>query len=235
MAVMSRLLKRLTRPSPDAEIPVIGICDDKKLRFLGSFIACIVRLYLATLRLKTPGVDEVLKAQRERGVLISLWHRRIVLATYIGRKYDVASIASRSRDGELIAQVFTKLGLTMVRGSGRGGAVSGLKALLSLPQEHIIAVTPDCPRGPVFHLQPGIILLAQKTKRLLVPTSWKAKREFRFHSWDGFALPYPFTKATLALGDPIDVSAMEGDLEEKRSRVEKRMRDFEEETQRLVV
>jgi len=235
MAVMSQFLKRLTRPSPSAEIPVIGICEDKKLRFLGSLIAWAVRLYLFTLRLETPGLSEVLETQKERGVLISLWHRRILLATYIGRNHNVASIASRSRDGELIAQVFTKLGLTIVRGSGKAGAVSGLKALLSLPTDYIIAVTPDGPRGPAFQLQPGIILLAQRTGRLLLPTSWKAKREFRFNSWDRFALPYPFTKAALAVGEPIDVNAMEGSLEEKRSQVETLMRKFEEETESLVL
>jgi len=232
---MSRLLKRLTRPSPDAEIPVVGTCGDKKLRCLGSLIAWTLRVYLSTLRLETPGLEELLEAQAGRGVIISLWHRRIFLPSYIARTHNVASIASRSRDGELIAQVFTKLGITMVRGSDKAGAVSGLKALLSLPAEHILAVTPDGPRGPAFRLQPGIVLLAERTGRLLVPTSWKAQREFRFRSWDGFSVPYPFAKARLALGEPIDAKAMEGTLEEKRSQIEEIMRRFEKETEALDV
>jgi len=228
---MSKFLKWLTRPSHNAEIPVVGVCGDKKLAFLGSLIAWALRIYLSTLTVSMPRVSETLEAQEERGIIIALWHRRIILATYVGIKHNVASIASRSRDGELIAQVFTKLGLTMVRGSGRGGAISGLKALLGLSRDQIIAVTPDGPRGPLFHLHPGIILMAQNTHRLVIPTSWKAQKEFRFHSWDGFSLPYPFTKAIVRLGEPIDVNAMDGDLEQKRCQVEHLMRIFEEETE----
>jgi lysophospholipid acyltransferase (LPLAT)-like uncharacterized protein len=54
---------------------------------------------------------------------------------------------------------------------------------------------------------------------------------WRFNSWDGFAVPKPFSKVTVTALPLIEISAMEDDsaFEEKRKQVETRM------TERLVM
>lgn len=228
---MSKFIKNLTRPNPNLTIPTIGVSTDKKLRTIGALAAAIIRLYMATLRVRWEGLQSAVQTQEDRGVVVAVWHRRLLVAAHLGRRYNIASMASRSRDGELIAQILTRLGLTMIRGSSFHGAVSGLKALLSLPKDCVIAITPDGPRGPVFSLQPGLIILAETTKRVILPMSWKAHRERRLRSWDSFALPLPFTRVLMRLGPMIDTQALSGDLEDKRRQVESIMQSFEEETQ----
>jgi lysophospholipid acyltransferase (LPLAT)-like uncharacterized protein len=54
---------------------------------------------------------------------------------------------------------------------------------------------------------------------------------WRFNSWDGFAVPKPFSKVTVTALPLIEISYTEGDsaFEEKRKEVEIRM------TERLVM
>jgi lysophospholipid acyltransferase (LPLAT)-like uncharacterized protein len=91
-------------------------------------------------------------------------------------------------------------------------------------------IVPDGPQGPRFKVQPGIIILAQKTGYPILPVSYSASRVKIFASWDRFILPYPFGKATLIYGDivrvpsvlsPSELEACQQSLEDELNRITK--------------
>jgi lysophospholipid acyltransferase (LPLAT)-like uncharacterized protein len=59
----------------------------------------------------------------------------------------------------------------------------------------------------------------------LVPLLIEYSGYWRFKSWDGFAVPKPFSKVTVTISPKIQigVTSSEGEFEDERKRVEKAM------------
>ena len=68
-----------------------------------------------------------------------------------------------------------------------------------------LAITPDGPRGPRYVVQNGVIFLAQKTGRPIIPAGIGLDRYWQMPSWDEFRVPKPFSRATIFVGEPIRV------------------------------
>ncbi|MFO7821652.1 MAG: lysophospholipid acyltransferase family protein [Lentisphaeria bacterium] len=143
----------------------------------------------------------------QRPTIFSCWHNRLILTpTVIPRKIrlNTAGLASISRDGEYAAQLMQSFGMLMVRGStSRGGhrALVGLRK--KLREGHSIALTPDGPRGPRYEVQPGLVILAEKTECPIVPISLNSKRHWELKGWDKTQIPKPFTRVEMHVGQPL--------------------------------
>jgi hypothetical protein len=144
-----------------------------------------------------------------RRCIFAFWHDRILLVSYFHKGWNAAILVSNSADGEIIAQILQRQGHFMVRGSTRKGGGRALVRMIKEVREHrrMGGVVPDGPQGPRHKVQPGIILLAQKSGYPIVPVTFSAKRGKRFNSWDRFLLPYPATACMLVYGNPIEVPA----------------------------
>jgi lysophospholipid acyltransferase (LPLAT)-like uncharacterized protein len=116
-------------------------------------------------------------------------------------------MVSDSADGEIIARILQRQGQQTVRGSTGKGGMRALSRQVHYIRQHGLAgsVVPDGPQGPRHKVQPGIILLAQKTGYPIVPVTYSAKRRVVFNSWDRFILPYPATSCRIQFGNLIDV------------------------------
>ena len=60
-------------------------------------------------------------------------------------------------------------------------------------QGWLVGITPDGPRGPRYHLNPGLVKLAQLTGGAVLPIHVNYSRFWRLKSWDGFMIPKPFS------------------------------------------
>src|SRR5438552_8391208 len=176
--------------------------------------ALAVRLLGATLRLTIFGLDSLVPAWREGRPLVSaLWHGRLLMVPWVRARLAPARggrairvLASRSRDGELIARFARRFGLETVRGSSsRGGAAAlrGLAAALRAGDDVVVA--PDGPRGPRQRVQPGLAALAALTGAPVVPLAFAARPARRLHTWDAFLIPAPFARCALVFGDAVCV------------------------------
>ena len=115
-------------------------------------------------------------------------------------------LASRSRDGELVARYVRHFGLSTVRGSSSRGGGSALRALVGAIQNGVdVAIVPDGPRGPREQLQPGVVTLAALSGAPVVPLAIGARPARRLRSWDRFLVPLPFARCVLAFGAPMRV------------------------------
>ena len=147
--------------------------------------------------------------ERSAPVIYALWHGRLLMFPCLyGPLHRVHVLASRHRDGELVARFVRTFGFETVRGSStRGGAV-GLKRLARLLMAGAeVAIVPDGPRGPKGVVQPGVITLAKITGCPIVPLTFGASRAWRLRSWDEFLIPKPFSRAIVCFGSPLTVPA----------------------------
>ena len=120
-----------------------------------------------------------------------------------------------------------------MRGSTTRGGVKALAKLVRLAKNGAqIAFTPDGPRGPKWHFQPGAVYVAAKTGIPIVPLCGSAKHAFYFKkSWDSLQLPLPFSKAVFVVGEPYYVTGGldEENIEFHRVELERRLTNLTKE------
>ncbi len=148
-------------------------------------------------------------SMRARGgrCLYALWHARLLPLVYTHRGHGVAVLVSRHRDGELITRIIGKLGYVTGRGSSTRGGEEGLREMIEWAERnHLLAITPDGPRGPAERVKSGLVYLASRTGLPIQPVAASSPSSWRLRSWDGFRIPKPFARVVVAYGAPIAVA-----------------------------
>ncbi len=140
--------------------------------------------------------------------LYCLWHDMIVLHTFAAPHYDLAALVSRHRDGGYLSDAMAAIGVHPVRGSsGKGGAEAIGEIVKELDGWHV-AITPDGPRGPRRKVKPGILFLAAKTGRPIVPTVGVCANAWRIKgSWTDLTIPKPFSRVLMFGGEKMYLPA----------------------------
>lgn len=134
-----------------------------------------------------------------------IWHDAIVAAVYSLRTFKLAGLISRHQDGGYLAHAVKLVGITPVRGSASRGGAQATKQLIDQPDLHV-CITPDGPRGPRRVMKDGIIYLASRTGRPVIPTTLTATSYWSIPGgWSDMMLPKPFSRALLLAGAPIEV------------------------------
>lgn len=160
----------------------------------------VLRLLAATWRIRVVDGEVVtaLRAARQPFVF-TLWHGQMLPLVWHHRDQGIAVLISEHRDGEIIARIASALGLRAVRGSTYRGADRALVGLVrELRAGRDVAVTPDGPRGPAGHFAPGALIAAQRAGVPIVAVAAAATRAWRLRTWDGFMIPKPFARVTVA-------------------------------------
>lgn len=181
-----------------------------------SFLAYIVIYFISiTSRIIKIGVPE-----KSGNVIYAFWHGRQFLLVYTHRFENVHIMTSLSKDGELQTAILSKFGYRLIRGSSsRRAAEATLEMMKRIESGYDVAFAVDGPRGPAFKVKPGIVFLAQKTNRVIIPVSTSAKRRKIFSNWDRYLLPFPFNYAVVVYGKPIVVTS-EDDISHKCQEIE---------------
>lgn len=194
--------------------------------FLPNLVYLVVRALRATMRLEIIGGD-IPQAFHDRGegIISVFWHSRLLLLpfAYTGEKIHV--LISSHGDGKIIANVMKKFGFGVVYGSSSKEGKRAYREMMQLARADCdLAITPDGPRGPAEVVKAGVVNLALRTGRPVIPLAYSASRTKRFASWDRFMLPYPFSRGVIIWGDPL--FSREGEnAEEFRLRIEEALRE----------
>jgi lysophospholipid acyltransferase (LPLAT)-like uncharacterized protein len=175
---------------------------------LSPVIGTAIALHRATLRVQLlhEGFYRDLKA-RGVPILFALWHGRMYLSIQAHRNQGIVTMASQSKDGELIACWLERNGYVVVRGSTtRGGGQALREMVRQVRSGRHAALTVDGPKGPARVVQAGVVQLARLTGAWILPITSSASRPHFFASWDRYLVPYPFSKAIVAYGEPFPVA-----------------------------
>jgi len=211
-------------------------------RLLALAAALAVRALGVTLSIRAEGVDALRPLwSAGRPLIYGVWHGRILIVPWLNARFrrtdgarHVRVLASRSRDGELVAAFVRRFGLDVVRGSSSGGGAAALRELARAVQAgDDVAVVPDGPRGPSCRAQAGIVSLAATTGAPIVPLGVAARPSRRLASWDRFMVPAPFARCAVVFGAPVDVGRHD-DREAVRAAVERALQQATESADRLV-
>ena len=81
------------------------------------------------------------------------------------------------------------------------------RVIRELPAGPEVAIPPDGPKGPARKYAPGALIASQRSGAAILPVVAVADRAWRLRSWDGFMIPKPFARVTVAYGDPTNVRA----------------------------
>ena len=210
--------------------PVPKPAHAQKITFvqtLASFIAgALLKLLALTLRVKWEDGGTFYERTRTKPVILCIWHNRLlgsILADWRARQrcHPVKVLTSASKDGGWLAAMARRFTLGNVRGSSsRRGAAALLELSRAIREGNDIVITPDGPRGPNYHIAPGILHLASHAGALIVPVKVGVDRFWRIgKKWDALWIPKPFARLTLTFLTPLEISTDADSLEAETARL----------------
>ncbi len=161
---------------------------------MATVIALLVRLLARTWRVDRPAWPV------DGACVVAFLHGEQLPMVALHRGMGMVGMASRSRDGALLAGVLERLGYGVIRGSTSRGGVEVLRAaerVLAGGGRPAIAV--DGPRGPRGTVHPGAEALARRAGVPIVYGVVDAAGA-RLRSWDQFLVPWPFARVVVRYG-----------------------------------
>lgn len=178
-------------------------------------IKTVARILWSTCRVEAVlGEEHVLKLiENNKTFIPCCWHQLLLFGAYYMVKLkklgaNIGFLISPSADGELGARILGSWGLGVIRGSATRTGAQAIQALYTAVKKQGVSPVnaPDGPRGPVFELKIGPVLLAQLTQAPIIPFAYAADKSWHLKSWDQFLIPKPFSKITIVVGEPIYVA-----------------------------
>ncbi len=176
-------------------------------RIVARLVGASLFVHRATLRVARLHYDHYL-GLKARGVpiLFALWHGRMFLSIQAHRREGIVTMASQSKDGEIIALWLERNGYRVVRGSTtRGGSQALREMVRHVRSGRHAALTVDGPKGPPRLVQPGAVQLARLTGAWVLPITSSSSRPRFLASWDRYLLPLPFSRNVVAYGEPFPI------------------------------
>jgi hypothetical protein len=223
----------------------VGLPANRAIRFFyqvstnlaASLTTILVSLYSATLRIDV--VDEenmlLLKLKGESFV-VTVWHTFVEAAVLCLHSRDLVIYTDHPRTESyensrhhLVREVGIKtvnaLGFDVLDASLEKQSVALLKFIKKIRRGAPALIAPDGPDGPIYRAKTGAVYIAQKTKSAILPVGFSFSRFITLRNWDDFALPLPFSRIVMVVGDPIMIKGrLSGvELDKSAARLEERL------------
>ncbi|MBI2813384.1 MAG: DUF374 domain-containing protein [Opitutae bacterium] len=162
-------------------------------------LAALLRVWGRTLRFEADAETLARLTKSDEPAAIVIWHNRLFLSAEIFRRYRfrrrVFGLVSASKDGAWLAAFYRMIGLTPVRGSSSNFGREAGKALIEVMRAgHDIGITPDGPRGPLYEVEPGVLVVTRRNNAPMILVGAEFGPAKRLGSWDRFYIPWPFTR-----------------------------------------
>lgn len=189
----------------------------KWVTFLG---VLFLRLYYLTLRVKIVdpfGALDYLNSVDNKPIVAIIWHNRLLffpLSMKRAHRLRAAAVISASRDGNMLEDVVKMFKVSPIRGSSSRNALQALRGCFDEKNrdKHLV-FTPDGPRGPLYKMSNGPVIVASRLQRYILPLALNYSHFFSLKTWDHFQIPWPFSRLEIVYGEkmtiPQDISNTE--------------------------
>lgn len=180
-----------------------------------------------------------LKQYRKKPVVFVFFHGRCAMLSPVIKSAKVRAycVASRHKDGRMMARLQRLFGLRAIYGSTSDGAVAVLREGVRIIRNEKVSmcVSVDGPSGPSLRLQDGALYFACMTGAPIVPCCFSCSRPMYMERWDKFMIPKLFGTISCRIGEPIyiDSNLRSESFEQKRKEIEevmiKQLHDMDDE------
>lgn len=158
--------------------------------------------------------------------LLAHWHGDEYSIVQFAARYRIATLVSKSKDGEVMSILFKLLGGEVSRGSSSRGAVGGYLGLVRLIKKGFCSsFAVDGPRGPRHKAKMGVIETAKNFQIPIYFAGVSCDRAWVFKkSWNQGYLPKPFAKLSVVWTGPLNPPKKDESLDESwLAKVEKEL------------
>ena len=167
---------------------------------LGFLIWIIYKIISSTWRVtlfEPPDMKDLLL--KKKPLILSHFHGDELVLISLVKKYQIATMTSTSKDGEIMNTALKLLGAKTSRGSSTRGGVSALKGLIDFcKQGHSCSFAVDGPKGPIFEVKPGVFEISRLLKAPIFACGVSADQAWHFpKSWNKTYFPKPFSKVDI--------------------------------------
>ncbi|WP_319525071.1 lysophospholipid acyltransferase family protein [uncultured Desulfosarcina sp.] len=216
-----------------------------KAAAMGFLTASLARFWFATIRVSIVNRKVYDLHFRQTGrphhVVGASWHRHAIFLFYFFRNLgDRLIMISRSRDGEITANIARQFGYTAVRGSSSKGGRQALEQMIDTmnagSKKYLCGTAVDGPRGPARVLKKGMVAVARQTGALFVPMACSGNRMITFpRAWDKTIIPKPFSRMTIIFGEPVAIPTdlSDPEIETIRQQLEDQLNLLTDEVDRI--
>ncbi|HEY4247832.1 MAG TPA: lysophospholipid acyltransferase family protein [Lacunisphaera sp.] len=165
-------------------------------------LALLVRIWGRTLRFKMNAETKTQLNGVPEATAVVLWHNRLFLTPEIFRRHRsrrrIYGLVSASKDGAWLAAFYRLIGIQPVRGSSSNFGREAARQLIEVMRDgHDVGITPDGPRGPIYTVEPGVLVVTRRNHAPMLLIGAEFSRAWRLRSWDRFYVPFPFSRVTL--------------------------------------
>ena len=172
---------------------------------------------------------ESLQNYHDKPAVFVFFHGRCAMLSPVIRSAHLRAycVASRHKDGRLMARLQRMFCLHAIYGSTSDGAVAVLREGVRVMREKNVSmcVPVDGPSGPSMRVQDGALYFARMTGAPIVPCCFSASRAKFLNRWDKFLIPGLFGTLSCRIGEPIYIKPdLHGEeFEKKRAEIEEIM------------
>ena len=210
-------------------------------RFQGWGLSTYARLVWRTSRYQIEGQEHVDRVHATgRPLVLAAWHgMTMMLAGYIAGWEDPSRYVLVVPDdprGTVLSVWARRLGATPFPISMGVDSLVGGRRLLALirhmRQDNSLYLNPDGPDGPSHEPKQGVVFIARKAGALMVPAGAFTATGFHIPRWDRYTVPFPFSRITVVLGKPLEVTA-EADAAEAKVALRERLNEMEQAAEKV--
>lgn len=177
-------------------------------RILGFLAFLVYRLLSATWRYSVFEPKELRRlVLSKESFVLAHWHGDELALLYLIPRYKIATMASKSADGQIMHSFIAWMGgVTRAGSSSRAGASALIGLIRLAKQGHPISLAVDGPKGPIHEVKPGIFELAVRAKVPIFFPSLSVDRKWHFRkSWNQAYLPKFFAKIQVTWSGPYQL------------------------------
>jgi len=149
-----------------------------------------------------------------QSMIFAHWHGQELALIHLVGHYRVATIASTSKDGEIMNTALRLFGAKTSRGSSTRGGVTGMRGLLRFMKHAKLnaSFAVDGPKGPLYKAKAGVFEMSRLLQAPIVPGGVACDRAWHFpKSWNKTFLPKPFARVLVQWLEPFPALTSEDD------------------------
>ncbi len=186
--------------------------------------------------IEDPEMTKLVK--NKKPFVLAFWHGDEIAVLPLIQIYSTCTMASTSKDGELMSRVLNLLGMKTSRGSSTRKGVQALKGLIKILRSgRNAAVAVDGPKGPYHKIKPGVFEISKIAKGPVFAAGVVADRKWVFHkAWNKTYVPKPFAKVIIQWSRPLPTLQKSDDAKDPyfQTELEKRFDEALQEASRRL-